>query len=424
MQAAHVTSQEPSHGPQGKPQPPKKLICIAWMIEIVAILVSLSLAVYPVVVAQNLLLNGWLGAAPFLVIAAAEFSKIPLVEALFRIKGLLLSALTSFAIVVICLNTFYTVSNGFERAHNAKTKNIEEVKREKLDAVKKIINVKSGLEKAESERNSIDQTLEDITRVEEKELSGYWDATNSLLAQKGHVLLKSRIDDIRRKYGKEKADLLDDRKRLSDHIDSLRSYLVNLQTVENEAESRLNALIYDNQIYRFAAMIYGYDDPAQMPATDLNTFCFVWFGLVAFAVSVLGPFLSLCYYRIKYQDARTGGAWHALLRSARRLLIRLARRNKIVKIEEREVERVIEKPVEVQVFRDVIREIPVETVVVREIEVVREVPVEKIVVKEVLMEVPVDRIVPYERLVEVEKKEIIYLPIYTNDPDILKAQAA
>ena len=43
---------------------------------------------------------------------------------------------------------------------------------------------------------------------------------------------------------------------------------------------------------------------------------------------------------------------------------------------------------------EVIREVPVDKVVVRDVEVVREVPVEKVVEKEVIREVPVDRIVP------------------------------
>lgn len=214
-----------------------------------------------------------------------------------------------------------------------------------------------------------------------------------------------------------------DRKRLNEQ-GGLTSPLAGLKKTKNEAESRLNELISDNQIYRFAAMIYGYDDPAQMSAKDLNTFCFIWFGLVAFAVSVLGPFLALCYYRIKYQDAGVRTPWHALLRAARRLLIRLARKNKIVRIEEREVERVVETAVEVEVFRDVVHEVPVEKVVVNEVEVIREVPVDRIVVQDVIREVPVDRVVPYEKLVEVEKKEIVYVPIFTNDPDVLRAQAA
>ena len=154
-----------------------------------------------------------------------------------------------------------------------------------------------------------------------------------------------------------------------------------------EKKARLDYLIRDNQVYRFAARVYGYDDPTEMTAKELNTFCFVWFGLIAFAVSTLGPLLALCYYRIKFQTAVGRTASSRLLHALRRLVLRLARRNKIIKIQE--VEKIIERSVEV----------PVE--VVREVE--KEVPVERVVtvVQEVVKEVPVDRIVPVEKPVEV-----------------------
>ena len=44
--------------------------------------------------------------------------------------------------------------------------------------------------------------------------------------------------------------------------------------------------------------------------------------------------------------------------------------------------------------------------VIKEVEVVKEVPVDKVVIQEVP--------------VEVVKKEVIHVPIYTNDPDLIK----
>jgi hypothetical protein len=54
------------------------------------------------------------------------------------------------------------------------------------------------------------------------------------------------------------------------------------------------------------------------------------------------------------------------------------------------------------------------------------VPVEKVVtvVHESVREVPVDRIVPVEKPVEIKVKELVYVPIFTNDPDVLKGQLA
>ena len=98
------------------------------------------------------------------------------------------------------------------------------------------------------------------------------------------------------------------------------------------------------------------------------------------------------------------------MHAVRRLVLRLARRNKVVRTEE--VERIVERQVEVpvEVVREVVHEVPVEKVVT--------------VVHESVREVPVDRIVPVEKPVEIKVKEVVYLPIFTNDPDVLKGHLA
>ena len=53
-------------------------------------------------------------------------------------------------------------------------------------------------------------------------------------------------------------------------------------------------------------------------------------------------------------------------------------------------------------------------------EVIKEVPVDKIVIQEVKVDVPVEKIVVQEVPVEVVKKEVVHVPIYTNDPDLIK----
>ena len=62
------------------PSSPKKLILFAWLIEGVAVSVSASLAIQPLIAADTPLIVRWLGAAPFLVIAFAEMAKIPIGE--------------------------------------------------------------------------------------------------------------------------------------------------------------------------------------------------------------------------------------------------------------------------------------------------------------------------------------------------------
>src|SRR5512132_209507 len=88
-----------------------------------------------------------------------------------------------------------------------------------------------------------------------------------------------------------------------------------------QKKAHLDDLIHDNQVYRFAARVYGYDDPTTMTAKQLNIFCFVSFGAIAFVVSTLGPLLALCYYRIKFQTAVGRTAWSRLVQTGRRLII-------------------------------------------------------------------------------------------------------
>ena len=106
-------------------------------------------------------------AAPFLVIAFAELAKIPVVEAMFRLKGMVLPCIAGLVTVLICLNTFYTVSNGFERAHAAKTR---ESKRSSGRSRTSSGTIKLKKGRLQAERDSLKQHLADSKRREEKEL--------------------------------------------------------------------------------------------------------------------------------------------------------------------------------------------------------------------------------------------------------------
>ena len=73
----------------------------------------------------------------------------------------------------------------------------------------------------------------------------------------------------------------------------------------------------------------------------------------------------------------------------------------------------VEKLVEVEV----VREVPFEKIV--EVEVIKEVVVEKPVPVEVIKEVPVDKVVFKEVPVEIVKKEVVHIPVYTDDKSLL-----
>ncbi len=148
--------------PDSSSAPPKKLLLLAWSIEIVAVSVSASLAAHPLITGGEGTIEKWLMAAPFLVIAFAELAKIPAVEAMLRLKGMVLPWVAGFAALLICLNTFYTVSNGFERAHATKTSEIEAVKREIDDIKRKRGIFAEDIARLQAEKEALDQKLADL----------------------------------------------------------------------------------------------------------------------------------------------------------------------------------------------------------------------------------------------------------------------
>jgi len=135
-----------------------------------------------------------------------------------------------------------------------------------------------------------------------------------------------------------------------------------------DACSSLTSMVADNQIYRFAMQAFAENDACELDEKELSIIKAIWFGSLALIISGLGTMLSLAAFVVRDDKPR---------------------------IEFREVE------------------VPV----VEEVEVIKEVPVNKIV--EVIKEVPVDKVVFKEVPVEIIKKEIVHVPVYTNDISLL-----
>jgi hypothetical protein len=125
---------------------------------------------------------------------------------------------------------------------------------------------------------------------------------------------------------------------------------------------------------------------ADVTLENVTKTAFWWYGSLAALVSVMGVVLAfgaliLRHPKEKYKDLNPE-KHHRLKNTIRRMFISLRKRIREPKI----------------VTKTVIKEVPVE--------VIKEVPVDKVV----LTEVPV----------EIIKKEIFYEPLYTKDPDLLK----
>jgi len=200
-----------------------------------------------------------------------------------------------------------------------------------------------------------------------------------------------RIDDFRRNEGKKLS-------QKSDEIVQLERELGPYKDEQLVFGIAIMDAYEQTQIYRIAKSFYGLEDGIIISEEQISFVAKIWFGSLAAIVSSMGIFLAFGAFIFRYagdeykEKQRSG----VIGRAFRRALV--ARRKKYNE------PRIVTEIKEVEVPK----------------EVIKEVPVDKIVTKEVSVEVPVDKVVVKEVPVEVVKKEVIHVPIYTNDPDLIK----
>lgn len=183
----------------------------------------------------------------------------------------------------------------------------------------------------------------------------------------------------------ENLEQLKDRKA---RLDELSSQEEAYAAQRVELRDQIARVAEDSQIYRIAALWYGKDSPADITNEELRLISIVWFGSLAAITAWTGTLLAFAGLVVKYggqtppEKETIYSAFVRLLRSMRALIADRRRQVRAPKI----VEKVIEK------------EVPVE--------VVKEVAVEKIQ----FFEVPK----------EVLKRELVYVPVFSDDPELLE----
>ena len=213
---------------------------------------------------------------------------------------------------------------------------------------------------------------------------------------------KSEIENIvmlkqnrQKKYSKEKAEIDDymaieiDKLQLKDsEIDAIKLEIGPLEDEKIELENQVYSAYSGTQIYRLARTIYGVERGKLISEERIALVAKVWFGSLAAIVSSMGIFLAFGAFILKHpvdelqkldRHHHRGGS---IKRSFRLMLRALRKRFKEPKI----------------------------VIKIKEVEVP----------KEVIKEVPVDKVVFKEIPVEIVKKQVIHVPIYTNDPDLIK----
>jgi hypothetical protein len=146
----------------------------------------------------------------------------------------------------------------------------------------------------------------------------------------------------------------------------------------------VNVKVGDNQVYRMAQWWFSKESAADLDRKDVMVIATLWFGSLAMLIAVTGILLAFASYVIRdpYIEDHAGprdnlsSLTKKSYNSFRRLVIYWRR--------------------------------------------VQRRPIIKEVEKEVIKEVPVEKIVRVEIPVEVIRKEIVHIPLYTQDQSLLK----
>ena len=166
-------------------------------------------------------------------------------------------------------------------------------------------------------------------------------------------------------------------------VSDIEKNLFKKQNQRVELRNLVNIKVGDNQVYRMAQWWFNKESAADLDRKDVMSIAGLWFGSLAMLIAVTGILLAFASYVIRdpYIDDRSSP--HDNLSSLTRKTFNSLRR---LFIYWRRVQR-----------SPVIKEVP----------------------KEVIREVPIEKVIRVEVPIEIVKKEIVHVPLYTNDKSLL-----
>ena len=338
--------------------------------------------------------------------------------------------------------------NEIRQKYNSKIQRLEgAIEAEEARKIQTLADITGA---AKEESDMLQQRLDEVND-EIKEIEASFDLQIASKEQQ----FNARRANLERKLD-SRINSIDDQKQelpvLASQISELNARIDDNKKIKRDASQ-------DNQVYRLAALWFGHDDVANVSRDEIKTISIVWFGSIALITSTIGTVLALVSFILRDPEAFVERKPISLLRPIRRLLyitfgrlnklllllvrvltsltrlilsfaevfrgligvptqrsIRLAmlayrkrlNKPKIVTVE-KEVEKVVEVPVEAIKEVEKIVEVPIEKIV----------EVEKVVEKEVKVEVPVEKVVIQEVPVEIVKRELVYVPLYSTESGLI-----
>mgnify|MGYP003971738487 FL=1 len=190
-----------------------------------------------------------------------------------------------------------------------------------------------------------------------------------------------KIDNFRDEQTKDLGDK-------NDRIDAIEEELVPLKEEQSALFIEITEAYEQTQIYRIAKSWYGLDDGVMISEQQISFVAKIWFGSLAGIVSSMGIFLAFGSFIFMYSGIEFEELKERKPGPVKRAFISMMQSRK--KSYDKYKGKIVKE--------------------------IKEVPVDKIVEKKV----EVDKVVYTEVPKEVVRKEVIHVPIYTNDPDLLK----
>ena len=166
-------------------------------------------------------------------------------------------------------------------------------------------------------------------------------------------------------------------------IQNLDEQILSLKNERVELRNLINVKVGDNQIYRMAQWFFGKESAADIDRQEVVIIASFWFGSLAFLIAFTGIILALGSFVIRDTSIADRGDKNVSNSSFSKLMNQFRRWIYYGKKMQR-------KPT-----------VHVET-------------------KEVIKEVPIEKIVFRDKPIEIIKKELVHVPLYTNDINLLR----
>jgi len=285
-----------------------------------------------------------------------------------------------------------------------------------------ISDARSGA--AKRDKQSMSASIAQLDK-QARELS---EASNKRISER-----KARFETARQSIAEQKNQRVLSSNEQKKKIPALEIDLVKIQNEIDENKKIKREASYNSQVYRLAALAYGKTDVADVTRDEIKIVSIIWFGSIALIVSTVGTVLALISHILRDPDAFVEGKRFSLTRRIRRLSYLVFVRMSRVLLSGINLLLALTRLILsfAEIFRGLIGK-PVQRAIRRTLLAQRkrahrpriqivEKEVEKIVEKIVEIEVPVEKVVITEVPVEIVRKELVYVPLYSTDSGLIDA---